>query len=75
MGWHGSALTLGSAAGAPLVGLAIDHGGWQGGFELAGVLGLAIAVAGLGVQAVRGRGPDVDGEVDPAPVTSPIGNG
>jgi MFS family permease len=57
MGWHGSALTFGSAAGAPLVGWAIDHHGWQGGFELAGLLGIGIAVAGLAVQAVR-RGSD-----------------
>lgn len=58
MGWHGSALTFGSAAGAPLVGWAIDHHGWQGGFELAGLLGIGIAAAGLAVQAVR-RGQDV----------------
>jgi MFS family permease len=56
MGWHGSALTLGGAVGAPLVGWAIDHGGWQGGFELAGFLGLAMAVTGLGVQTLRRRG-------------------
>jgi len=55
MGWHGSALTLGSAAGAPLIGSAIDHGGWQGGFLLAGCLGLAIALASLAVQAVARR--------------------
>ncbi|MCW2786947.1 MAG: putative arabinose efflux permease, family [Marmoricola sp.] len=56
MGWHGSALTLGGAVGAPLVGWAIDHGGWQVGFEIAGFLGLAMALAGLTVQSVRGRG-------------------
>ncbi len=32
MGWHGSAMTAGSALGAPLAGFAIDHGGWQWGF-------------------------------------------
>ncbi|MFT4286126.1 MFS transporter [Nocardioides sp.] len=52
MGWHGSALTLGSAAGAPLIGVGIDHGGWAWGFALAGLGGLAIALVGL---AVRGR--------------------
>jgi MFS family permease len=57
MGWHGSALTLGGAVGAPLVGLGIDHGGWQGGFELAGFVGLAMALVGLAVQAVRRRTP------------------
>jgi MFS family permease len=57
MGWHGSALTLGGATGAPLVGWAIDHGGWEGGFELAGVLGVTIAAAGLAVRALRRGGP------------------
>jgi MFS family permease len=64
MGWHGSALTLGGAAGAPLVGWAIDHHGWQGGFELAGALGLTIAVAGLAVQAFRRVGPGPGTAVD-----------
>ncbi|MGY2875187.1 MFS family permease [Marmoricola sp. URHA0025 HA25] len=56
MGWHGSALTLGGAVGAPLVGWGIDHGGWQGGFELAGFVGLGMALVGLVVQSVRRRG-------------------
>ena len=55
MGWHGSALTLGGAVGAPVVGAAIDAGGWQGGFELAGMLGLASAVLGLLLGARRRR--------------------
>ncbi|WP_310962960.1 MFS transporter [Nocardioides terrisoli] len=55
MGWHGSALTLGGAAGAPLVGSAIDSGGWQSAFEVAGLLGLAIAAAGLVWRLARGR--------------------
>lgn len=69
MGWHGSALTLGGAAGAPLVGWAIDHGGWHGGFELAGFLGLGMAVAGLLVQSLRRRTavPGADLETEPAP--------
>jgi predicted MFS family arabinose efflux permease len=68
MGWHGSALTLGGAVGAPLVGWGIDHGGWQGGFELAGFVGLAMAVTGLAVQSVRRRGAGrlVDAELDTA---------
>jgi predicted MFS family arabinose efflux permease len=57
MGWHGSALTLGGAVGAPLVGWGIDHGGWQGGFELAGFVGLGMALVGLAVQALRRRTP------------------
>lgn len=76
MGWHGSALTLGGAAGAPVIGLAIDQGGWQSGFEVAGILGVAIAAVGLAVQAARGRGgvPVVDdGPLEPAlrPVEPP----
>jgi MFS family permease len=55
MGWHGSALTLGGAVGAPLVGWGIDHGGWQGGFQLAGFLGLGMALTGLAIQAFRRR--------------------
>ncbi len=63
MGWHGSALTLGGAVGAPLVGWALDHGGWQGGFELAGFLGLGMALAGLAVQSWRRRGAET-GDVE-----------
>lgn len=55
MGWHGSALTLGGAAGAPIVGFAVDHGGWERGFEVAGLVGLAMALAGLVLQAGRSR--------------------
>jgi len=55
MGWHGSALTLGGAIGAPLVGAAIDHGGWQGGFQLAGAAGCVSAVLGLLVSVRRRR--------------------
>lgn len=45
MGWHGSAITLGSAVGAPAAGFAIDLIGWPGGFVLGGGLGLVIAAA------------------------------
>jgi MFS family permease len=55
MGWHGSALTLGGAVGAPVVGWAIDQHGWQGGFELAGTLGVTIALLGLTVQGLHRR--------------------
>lgn len=55
MGWHGSALTLGGAVGAPVVGWAIDHRGWAGGFEFAGALGLTIALLGLAVQGIHRR--------------------
>ncbi|SHE71305.1 Predicted arabinose efflux permease, MFS family [Streptoalloteichus hindustanus] len=48
MGLHGSALTIGSAMGAPLVGFVVDrapHPGW--GFVAAGVGGLVIGLVGL----------------------------
>lgn len=69
MGWHGSALTLGGAIGAPLIGAAIDHGGWQGGFELAGALGFASAVLGLLVASRRRRASEARTE----PVLGPTG--
>lgn len=59
MGWHGSALTLGGAVGAPLVGSAIDHGGWPAGFGGAGLAGLAVALVGLAVRV--GRRPTTQG--------------
>ena len=57
LGWHGSALTLGSATGAPLVGLAIDAGGWRSGFVLTGAVGLMISVMTYAVTARLRRGP------------------
>lgn len=58
MGWHGSAMTLGSAGGAPLVGLAIDTGGWQSGFLLAGATGLVIAAVTFAATARLRRTPE-----------------
>ena len=54
MGWHGSAMTAGSAVGAPLSGFAIDHGGWRSGFLVVSVLGVLIAGAGA-VGGARSR--------------------
>jgi MFS family permease len=55
LGWHGSAMTTGSALGAPLAGVAIDATGWHGGFTLPAFVGLAAAAAGL--LALRSRRP------------------
>ena len=59
IGWHGSAMTAGSALGAPVAGLAIDHWGWPGGFISVSLVGLAVAVAGSGAsrsyRRARGR--------------------
>ena len=46
LGWHGSAMTAGSALGAPLAGVAVDTVGWQGGFVACGVLGAVAAPVG-----------------------------
>jgi MFS family permease len=64
LGWHGSAMTAGSAAGAPLAGLAIDSVGWGGGFALPAVLGLLVTGAGA---AVLRRHRAAGRTCDPAP--------
>jgi MFS family permease len=46
MGWHGSFLTSGGAAGAPLAGAAIDAAGFRGGFVVTAAISLAVAVVG-----------------------------
>jgi MFS family permease len=66
MGWHGSATTLGNAAGAPVTGVAIDGFGWQGGLLAVGLLGLVISLAGL---AIRRRASVA------TPARSPAGHG
>lgn len=48
LGWHGSFMTAGSALGAPVAGVAIDHWGWGAGFVSVSLLGLAVAVVGAG---------------------------
>lgn len=53
MGWHGSALTAGSAAGGPVIGLAIDHAGWSSGFIVAGLGGVLIALGALALSHLR----------------------
>ena len=55
MGWHGSAMTAGSALGAPFAGLAIDRWGWSGGFVVVSLVGLVVAVAGAGATGIYHR--------------------
>jgi MFS family permease len=55
MGWYGSSLTLGSALGAPVTGVAIDAAGPWAGFALIGASALLLALAGLALQRVRRR--------------------
>src|SRR4051794_17124611 len=53
MGWHGSALTPGTALGAPLARPAIGRLAPWGGFAVVGPVGGAVAVAGLGGGRLR----------------------
>ncbi|WP_226913342.1 MFS transporter [Gephyromycinifex aptenodytis] len=55
MGWHGSFLTSGSAAGAPAIGAAIDIAGPAAGFLTAGGVGLALALGGGAFIHLRRR--------------------
>ena len=48
LGWHGSFMTGGLALGAPVAGLAIDQWGWGAGFVSVSLVGLAVAVVGMG---------------------------
>jgi aspartyl-tRNA synthetase len=69
MGMHGSAITLGSAIGAPLVGLAVDHIGAPWGFVAAGA-GSLVATGGAALLArTRDRG-DTPAEPRPAAATA-----
>lgn len=51
LGVHGSALTVGNAVGAPVIGLVVDAGPPRWGFVTIGLLGLALA----GVSALADR--------------------
>jgi len=52
IGWHGSAMTAGSALGAPVAGLAIDRWGWGAGFVSVSLVGVAVTVAGAAATMV-----------------------
>ncbi len=73
MGWHGSALTVGIALGAPMAGSAIDTTGPWAGFAVVGVVGAVLALVGFTVQRLVARRPGAeasDGD-SPAPVAEP----
>lgn len=55
MGWHGSALTLGGALGAPFAGVAIDRVGAGGGFIAPALVGLVVAALGAVAAQTRRR--------------------
>ncbi len=63
MGWHGSALLIGTAIGAPMAGFAIDHLAIWAGFAVVGIAGAGLAAGGL--LALRASGEVRD------PISSP----
>lgn len=60
IGWHGSALTIGGAVTAPIIGAMLDAHGWASGFWLGGAIGMAMAVVGFLPALTRGSGLDVE---------------
>ena len=62
MGWYGSAMTLGIAAGTPAAGTAIDLVGPWAGFAVLGSVGVGVALVGL---LLIPWGTDRPGSVDP----------
>ncbi|WP_026554094.1 MFS transporter [Arthrobacter sp. 35W] len=59
MGWYGSAMTLGSAAGSPLAGFMIDSIGPWAGFTFIGALATVLAIVGLVLKGIRRRAAEV----------------
>ncbi|MFL6099113.1 MAG: MFS transporter [Actinomycetales bacterium] len=55
LGWQGTAMTVGSAAGAPLAGFAADRSGASGGYLAAGLAGVGLALLALVMAAAFGR--------------------
>jgi len=53
MGWHGTAMTVGAAAGSPVVGAVIDGAGPAWGVGAAGAVALLVALAALLARRVR----------------------
>lgn len=47
MGWHSTAMTSGTALGAPVAGAAIDAGGAPAGFVVCAAVGIVVALVGL----------------------------
>lgn len=66
LGWHGSAMTVGSGLGAPLAGVAIDWRGYGGGLVVVSLVGFVVAVLGTTLSARRLGAPARPQE--PAPV-------
>ena len=73
MGWHGSALTIGNAIGAPLAGASIDAVAPWAGFAVVGATGLLLAVLGLVALRVFGGRPVPGRDADPAAPVAGVG--
>jgi MFS family permease len=63
LGLHTSALTLGNAAGAPLIGLAVDRWSPASGFVTIGILGAFLALGAMVVAGAVRPGPSRRGSV------------
>jgi MFS family permease len=74
LGWHGSAMTTGSALGAPLAGVAIDWWGDGGGLVVVSALGFGVAVLGTAISGRRPRVAPAEPRA-PAPVSAESGLG
>lgn len=53
MGWHGSAMTVGAAAGSPLIGVVIDRIGPAWGVGAAGAVAVLVAAGALAARRLR----------------------
>jgi MFS family permease len=72
MGLHAAALTVGSAIGAPLIGVVIDRAGPGWGMAVIGLLVSAVACAGILAQFARRRAGDAAGMFLEAPVPAAV---
>jgi MFS family permease len=75
LGWHGSAMTTGSALGAPLAGVAIDWWGDGGGLVVVSALGFGVAVLGTAISGRRLRVTPAEPRAPAAAVSAESGLG
>ena len=70
MGWHASALTAGTALGAPLAGVAMDRYGPWSGFATVGLSGAVLAALGFVVVRLGRRKRRADDRIRPERVAA-----
>ena len=73
LGVHSSALTIGSAVGAPVIGLVVDAGDPRWGFVAVGAAGLVLAGAAMVLGRPSRPRPTTDDALVPAPEREPLG--